>query len=158
MLIGFSAGLSIMVEKLITVGNFDEPMEAHIAKARLDAQGIRCFLSGEFFVGTYWLLSKADGGVKLKVKLSDADRAREILTPKRQVVQDKAEEPAGTGQRDEDSSGPVCPKCGSDLVEYEKYSRKMFFLGILLLKIPVPFPKDSYRCLDCGHVWSRRQK
>ncbi len=116
-------------------------------------EGIDCALFGENFVGTYWLLSNAEGGVKLKVGECDAEMARQILTAKEEVVQEQTEVQGEAEQRDEDSGEPLCPKCGSDLVEYEKYSRKMFFLGILFFRIPVPFPKDSYRCLDCGHVW-----
>lgn len=142
-----------MSGKLVTVWNFFEPMEAHIAKARLEAEGIKCVLSDENFVGTYWLLSGMAGGVKLKVGECDAEMARQILAAKEEVVQEQTEVQDEAEQRDENSGELLCPKCGSDLVEYEKYSRKMFFLGVLFFRIPVFFPKDSYRCLDCGHVW-----
>ena len=56
-----------MSDILVTVASFDEPYEAHIARMRLESEGIKCFLGGENFVATYWLLSRVEGGIKLKV-------------------------------------------------------------------------------------------
>jgi len=138
-----------VTEKLKTIANFSEPFEAHLAKARLDSCGIECVLVGENFVATYWFASLADRGIKLQVRESDADRAGEIL----------AAAPQKTGEDnlvEEAESLPTdlkCPKCGSAEVEYEKFSRKAFFLSILFLGFPLSFLKRSCRCSNCGHVW-----
>ncbi|MHC4481917.1 MAG: putative signal transducing protein [Planctomycetota bacterium] len=137
-----------MTDKLITIANFSEPFRAHLAKIELESEGIKCFLVGENFIATYWLLSNADRGIKLQVKESDAKRALEILETRQKpgtaaVTEDEAHEPADLR----------CPKCSSENIEYEKFSRKLFFLSILFLRFPLPFPKKSYRCENCGHVW-----
>ena len=67
---------------LVTVASFDEPYKANIAKAELESEDIKCFLSGENFVATYWLLSRAEGGIKLKVNEADSKAAIEILARK----------------------------------------------------------------------------
>ncbi|RKY23974.1 MAG: DUF2007 domain-containing protein, partial [Planctomycetota bacterium] len=64
-----------MADKLITIARFNEPLQAEMAKIKLDVEGINCFLAGENFVGTYWLLANAEGGVKLQVKETDAEKA-----------------------------------------------------------------------------------
>ena len=137
-----------MADKLVTVAIFVEPVEANLAKGRIEAEGIECFLAGEHFAGTYWLLSNAAGGVKLQVRESDAQRAAEIL-------QAKAEK--GSAETDdtwvEQDSGERCPKCHSDDIEYEPFSRKVFYLSILLLRFPLLFIKRRYTCRACGHVW-----
>jgi len=33
---------------------------------------------------------------------------------------------------------PACPKCGSENVEYAKFSRILFYLGIALFRFPFP--------------------
>jgi DNA-directed RNA polymerase subunit RPC12/RpoP len=137
-----------MADRLITIATFGEPLEANLAKIRLQSEGIDCFLAGEHFVATHWLLSNADRGIKLQVKESDAKRALEIFEtgqkPNREVTpQDWPSE----------STDLRCPKCSSEDIEYEKFSRKVFFLSILFLRFPLPLPKRTYRCKSCGHVW-----
>jgi hypothetical protein len=138
-----------MTDKLITIANFIEPFQADLARVKLESEGIKCFLAGENFVATYWLLSNADRGIKLQVKESEARRALEILSPK---------ERAGVGETSAVSvpfkaADLRCPKCSSGNIKYEKFSRKVFFLGILFLRFPLAFPKRSNKCRDCGHVW-----
>ena len=66
-----------MADKLVTIATFWETWEAHLAKDRLLDAGINCFLSGENFIATYWLLVIVEGGIKLKVAESDARKPQE---------------------------------------------------------------------------------
>jgi len=129
-----------MSNTLVTVASFDEPYKANIAKAKLESEGIKCFLSGENFVATYWLLSRVEGGIKLKVKEADSKAATEILARK--------EKPPELDEYD-----LTCPKCNSENIEYERYSWKMAILSILLFRLPLTWLKEKYKCLDCGHTW-----
>jgi len=138
-----------MVDKLVTIATFWEYWEAHLAKDRLLDAGINCFLSGENFVATYWLLAGADRGIKLKVAESDAPEAMKILEADEQA---KTEEIADTGSQVQ-GKNEACPKCQSTDIEYERFSRKVFFLSILLLKFPLPLPANRYRCKSCGYAW-----
>jgi len=135
-----------MSDAVVTVASFDEPYQAHIAKIKLESEGIKCFLSGEHFVGTYWLYSRIDGGVKLKVKESDLKAAEEILKSK--VVSPDEQLPPEL-----DGFDLTCPECRSENIEYERFSWKMALLSILLCRLPLTWRKDEYKCLDCGYKW-----
>ena len=138
-----------MADKLITVATFWETWEAHLARDRLLDAGIRCFLSGENFVATYWLLAGADRGIKLKVAEPDAPEAVKILEVDKKVqVEEKTDRSLVNQEENE-----VCPKCQSTDINYERFSRKVFFLSILLLKFPLPFFSNRYKCQSCGYVW-----
>lgn len=135
-----------MADKLITIANFDEPLLAKLAKIKLDTEGIDCFLAGENFVSTYWLLANAEGGVKLQVRQADAEKALDIIEHNQPVE-------AAEDDLPEDPADLRCPKCNSKDIEYEQFSRKFFYLSILLLRFPLPFLKKSYKCKNCGHSW-----
>ncbi len=64
---------------LITIANFAYPIEANLAKTRLESEGIDCVLTNEHFAGLNWVWPLAVGGVGLQVRESDAERAAEIL-------------------------------------------------------------------------------
>ena len=138
-----------MADRLITIANFNEPLEANLAKMKLESAGIKCFLSGENFIATYWLLWLVEGGVKLQVKKSEAERALEILGTKEGQRLEKDREKDLTAE----TYDLLCPKCHSKNIEYEKFSRKAFFLGILFFRFPLPILKKKYKCGDCGYVW-----
>ncbi len=64
---------------LITIANFPYPIDANLAKSRLEAEGIDCVLTNEHIAGMNWYWPLAIGGVGLQVRESDAERAVEIL-------------------------------------------------------------------------------
>ncbi|NOR54258.1 MAG: DUF2007 domain-containing protein [Candidatus Aminicenantes bacterium] len=131
-----------MPEKLITIATFSRVMEAHLSKARLESGGIECFLADEYIVIMNWLYSDAVGGVKLRVKASDVQRAVEILR----------QEPASTDSGFA-KDGFCCPKCHSSDVYYEKYWRRAVFISWILLTVPFPFLKRRWKCRECGYQW-----
>jgi len=149
-----------MPEKLITIATFNQVMEAHLSKARLESGGIECFLADEYIVIMNWLYSDAVGGVKLRVKASDVQRAVEILR----------QEPASTDSGFA-KDGPCCPECHSSDVHYEKYWCRSVFISLILLAafiswillailvswilltVPFPFLKRKWRCRECGYQW-----
>jgi rubrerythrin len=83
------------------------------------------------------------------VRESDAERAKEILNRREKVVIDESE----CGDAAAEAAEARCPRCGSEDFKYEKFSRRLFYLGIAFLRFPVPFPKKKYRCNNCGEVW-----
>ena len=139
-----------MANKLVTIRHFsygpDPATEAELARIKLEANGIRCFLAGKNFISMYWLLSGADRGVKLQVRESDEQKALEILETDTHIyfneIEDRAMKP--------EPINPNCPKCGSNSVEYEGFSMRMFYIGILVFRFPIPFLKKKHKCMDCG--------
>jgi hypothetical protein len=66
-------------EKIIVYEAFDTVMQANLAKTKLDAYGIPCFLTEENFTSLYPFRNDIFPGVRLHVFEKDKERAREIL-------------------------------------------------------------------------------
>ena len=67
-------------DKIIIYAAYDTPIQANLAKTKLDAYGIPCFLTEENFTGLYPIRNELFSGVRLHIFEKDSDRAREILT------------------------------------------------------------------------------
>jgi len=68
--------------ELKTLKIFDSYIEAHLLKTKLESEAIYCFLQDENLVATDPLYSYAVGGIKLKVKKEDFEKAFKILEEK----------------------------------------------------------------------------
>jgi hypothetical protein len=68
-----------MSDDLVTVATFADPVQANLAKNRLEASGVRAFLANEEAVDMDWLLGNALGWIRLEVGDEDADDARAVL-------------------------------------------------------------------------------
>ncbi len=66
-------------DKIIIYAAYDTAIQANLAKTKLDAYGIPCFLTEENFTGLYPLRNAIFPGVRLHIFENDSDRAREIL-------------------------------------------------------------------------------
>jgi hypothetical protein len=152
--------------KLITVASCSEPIEGHLLRTRLEAEGIRCFVADEHTVSANWFYSNAIGGVKLQVRESDLDSARDILISTLEEREQggadfdwSAINPDWTFD-DEDQPGSkdqyCCPQCDSTEVFYQKFSKPWVFLSILLLGIPLPFLSREWSCRSCGATWKQK--
>lgn len=131
----------------VTVATFWLAPEAHIARLRLESEGIDCVIVDENLVATDWLFANAVGGIKLQVPADQAVRARETLAPAAgRPAADAAGEPLYDGQA-------RCPRCGSDDVFRTPLSRRAAFLCILFLGAPLPLLRPRTRCAACGFEW-----
>lgn len=65
-------------DQIIVLQHFPHPIEASLAKSKLDAHGIPCFLTEENLANLYPLQNQRFS-VRLHVFARDAERAREIL-------------------------------------------------------------------------------
>jgi hypothetical protein len=68
-----------MSDRLVTVATFSTALEAHVARTKLESEGIEGFILDENIVGLNWLYSAAVGGVKLKVREDDLPVAQKLL-------------------------------------------------------------------------------
>lgn len=66
-------------EKIIIYSSFDNVIEANIAKTKLDAYGIPCFLTEENFTNLYPIRNDIFPGVRLHIFEKDFDQTKEIL-------------------------------------------------------------------------------
>jgi len=140
---------------LITIATFTNPLEAHIVRGRLEAEGIDTSVAHEHHIWANWFLSTALGGVKLQVKPEDAQRAREILQQEQAgdyeaLVTDSVEETA--------VPRPTCPVCRSEDITPARRSGRISLFIVWLSSLPLPYSSVTMSCRNCGHTWVNREQ
>jgi hypothetical protein len=71
------------LEELETVETFSSPWEAQLAKAALESEGIEAVIADENLLRLYSALSNVIGGVRVRVRPGDLERARAFLADRR---------------------------------------------------------------------------
>ena len=122
-------------DKIIVLKRFETVIEANIAKTKLDAYGIPCFLTEEHLTNmTTHLLS---GGIRLHIF------ARDELKAKQLVVGDKL-------GKSEDDGILECPRCRSKKIISNRsdttHARMTSAIVTFLLGLSKP-----YYCQHCGN-------
>jgi hypothetical protein len=120
-------------DNIIVFGSYDSAIDASIAKSKLDAHGIPCFITDENISGLYPGVHFPGMRTRLHIFADDKASALKILDENYlQVTSDH------------------CPRCNSsrttrDFPKSESESLMMIFFGVL-------FPhKKVNRCLDCDN-------
>ena len=126
----------------ITIACYDLPYEAYIARARLEAEGIQTFIADEHTINMQWLYANALGGVKLQVKVRDANWASEIL----------ATDFSSDVEEQEGEDVLQCPYCGAGRLLPEVIGKRRAFLVFLGLDFPLYPVRRALKCQDCGTV------
>lgn len=133
-----------MAGGLVTIAQYRDLPEAWLAKSKLEAAGITCYLDNEYTVGINWLYSNALGGVKLNVPEEYVEEAKAIIEESTETIVP------------EESDGllpdSACPACGATEIETNNYTRKFAALT-LLLSLPLFLFWKRSRCKRCGHQW-----
>jgi hypothetical protein len=131
----------------VTVATFSQPVEAHLARTKLESEGVECVVSDEYLVRVNWLLSNAVGGVKLRVPEWEEHRARDVLRPRpRLVVVADDHDPSREGET-------ICPNCRSYDVYYRRFSRRAAGVFWLFFGFIVPWLDRRWLCKQCGYEW-----
>ncbi|MCC0256327.1 DUF2007 domain-containing protein [Pseudomonas aeruginosa] len=125
---------------LTTIGRFSHPLEAQIARARLEAAGIPAFVADEHTINMQWLYSNALGGVRLQVPMVCREDAVALL----------ATDESEALRAEQGSSEFQCLRCGGDQVAWKVDGRRLAFLGILLLNVPLWPIRRRFVCEVCG--------
>jgi hypothetical protein len=144
--------MSEVPDRLAVVAAYQEPHEAHVARLRLEAQGIRAALDGEHHVAAKWVVSNMIGGVKLIVHQRDLAAARRIL----RIQSTAPADPLPEESSDREKSALRCPVCHSENVWRDR-RRRLAFLSILLFWFPIPALSRRMHCEACGHRWDSRK-
>ncbi|NNK83431.1 MAG: DUF2007 domain-containing protein [Flavobacteriaceae bacterium] len=131
-----------MKETFKTIARYEYSSEAQIIKGRLEADGIKVFLSDNLTIDTDPLVSNAIGGVKLKVLTEDARKAKEILS----AIQKYS--------LDDEGKLVQCPNCKSQHVQLFSTIKDLksffaFFFGVIFSVFPL-YTRHKYRCEDCN--------
>jgi hypothetical protein len=136
-----------MEDKIVTLERYYDSMLAEIIRARLEANGIDCFIADQHTIGANPLYNQAIGGVKIKVFERDIEKCREILA-----------EPETLTLNDEllAEDATTCPYCNSTNVSYGPATeRKVSWITALLsfsfLGYPFFAARKSWHCFNCQH-------
>jgi hypothetical protein len=138
-------------ENIIVLDSYYEPVAAHLARTKLEAAGIPCFLTNENLVSLNRMYSPVAGGVRLHVYQRDAAQAAEVLRepPVMQAVPGGLAEPA---QRP--AATTTCPRCGSADVTTTvpaEPANAASWLATLLVRLRHYFAQGQvHHCFHCG--------
>ena len=137
--------------ELITLKTFESPIEAHILRSKLESEQIDAFVFDEHSVGMNQFLSNAIGGVKVKIKKEDTDRAMKVL-----------EEIDASNYTNDLDEILVCPKCGSNeyYSNYKSMKGGKGLLSLLSSIISWVYPiyyKNVFKCKKCGEEFNGLQ-
>lgn len=66
-------------DKIIIFESYDTVIQANLAKTKLDAYGVPCFLTEENFTNFYPIRNAIFPGVRLHIFEKDTERAKEVL-------------------------------------------------------------------------------
>lgn len=137
-------------ETFTTVAVFQYSSEAQIIKGRLESDGIEVFLTDNLTIDTDPLVSRAIGGVKLKVLSYQAAEAKQILNSIKRY------------SMDDDGSSIHCPNCKSMHIELfstikDFKSLFLFIFGFLFSSLPF-YTKHKYRCEMCDTEFDLKPK
>lgn len=129
-----------------TIATFENAIQAHVAKAKLESEGVDSYIRDEHTIGVNPLYTAALGGVKLQVEAQDADLARRIL------ARDESE----MEQEEGEVKASVCPRCASNVIELrdETMGRVMTVLS-WLLSGAIFRGRNHWTCKRCRHSWRR---
>lgn len=135
----------------VTVATFSQPVEAHLARTKLESEGVECVVSDEYLVRVNWLLSNAVGGVKLRVPEWEEQRARELLRPRPRLVV------VADARDDAVDDESICPNCRSYDVYYRRFNRRAAGVFWLFFGFIVPWLDRRWMCKQCGYEWKERR-
>lgn len=141
-----------MAENIIVLDSFYEPLAAHLARTKLEAAGIPCFLTNENLVSLNRMYSPVAGGVRLHVYQRDAAQAAEVL---RELPVMRAE-PGGLAEPAAIIEAARCPRCGSHEVSYDAAAEPgaaHWFVALLSRLRRYPLQGRAHHCFHCGLNW-----
>ena len=128
------------MSKFVVVSKYSFPLDAHIAKASLESEGIPAYIADEHTINMQWLYSDALGGVRLYVAETFETEAKAILALNFSADVDSAFE----------ATPEHCPQCNSThLANYTK-GKKPAFVLFILLGFPLFFYQHGRKCMNCG--------
>ena len=143
-----------------TIQTFTYPHEAGLAKARLEASGIACFLQDELTVNVASIYSNALGGVKLQVHEEDIEAAYKILVEGGFIIESghpqKTKVQVLDPQQVQDHT--KCPFCQSENIDTVVNPSALVVLFYFILGVIFPIFKSWEKCDDCNKEWKYKKK
>ncbi len=122
-------------DEIVVLKYFDTSIEANIAKTKLDAYGVPCFLTEENMANLYPGQGLLAFKIRLHVFASDQERAAQVLRAENLSLDNESE--------------MTCPRCQSTRVTRAFPAKQADTLTYLLFGIFLHHKKVNV-CLNCG--------
>jgi DNA-directed RNA polymerase subunit RPC12/RpoP len=124
-------------EKIIVFRAYDTVVEANLAKTKLDAYGIPCFLTEEHMTSLYPIRNGIFPGTRLHIFEKDHDQVKDVLD----------------GHQVE---GYIkCPRCGSfDFHKVLSGEQGSSFFLRAIREVFSSTPTVQYKCENCHHIYT----
>lgn len=139
----------IELRNLITIRKFRDLPEALLAKGALESVGIECYLADDNLVRLDWFISNFVGGIKLRVRPEDAERATKLLDEP--MLEGMYVEGVGFYEQ------PRCPKCGSLDISFQGLNKPVAY-GSAYFGLPIPLQRNSWKCAACSEEWEESEE
>lgn len=123
-------------DAIIVFRHYDNAIDANIAKTKLDAYGIPCFLTEENMANLYPGQSLYAFKIRLHLFEPDREKAEEILIQHNLTI--------------DGENAPTCPNCQSHNIIREFPKRLSESLTYVLFGVFFPHKKVNH-CLQCDH-------
>jgi len=135
---------------LKTVESFSDPLTAHLAKGRLEVEGILAFIANENHVWANWMVSHALGGVKVQVLENNFEEAKMIIG---QHLNGEFEE--DLSEEFDNFEVMTCPQCGGIKIHSKAslFSKIMLVLTFGIFRIIYKTLNTSHQCELCKFKW-----
>ena len=137
---------------LSTIGRYLDPWEAHVLRARLEAEGIPATVACDQHIMAGWPMAFALGGALLQVPSAFAAQAQGVIEAYHAgaLLADLVAEHPEAADR--------CPACGAEAILQSVPVGQRVLNSVAFLVATSPFPARASRleCRRCGHRWTYR--
>ncbi len=134
---------------LITIGRYLNPIEAHIVRGRIEAEGVPAYVQHEHHIWAKWTISLALGYVKVQVRPEDVVASIAII--------EKLEAGEFALADVDEIESNACSGCGSTKIERVNWSWKLAIWGMLIFSIVILYTLYRVKCIRCKHSWTQKE-
>ena len=134
---------------LVTIGRYLNPIEAHIVRGRIEAEGVQAYIQHEHHIWAKWTISLALGYVKVQVRSEDVGASLAII--------EKLQAGEFALLDEEEPETSCCPKCGSSKTDRVNWSWKLALWGIMFFSIVLPYTIYRVKCVECKNTWTQKE-
>ncbi|CAC9579301.1 hypothetical protein [uncultured Gammaproteobacteria bacterium] len=135
--------------ELVAVESYNHPIDAYLAKGRLEVEGVPVFLANEHHVWMNWSYAQALGGMQLKVSPQHFTDAQKILK-----MHNQGEYEHLLNEIFLEIDTKNCPNCNANSYVSKFPLHRIFFtlvslaIGVVLLS-----KRTLHTCQQCNQKW-----
>ncbi|CAB5499811.1 putative signal transducing protein [Bathymodiolus azoricus thioautotrophic gill symbiont] len=135
--------------ELVAVESYNHPIDAYLAKGRLEVEGVPVFLANEHHVWMNWSYAQALGGMQLKVSPQHFTDAQKILK-----MHNQGEYEHLLNEIFLEIDTKNCPNCNANSYVSKFPLHRIFFtLVSLAISVVLLSKRTLHTCQQCNQKW-----